>query len=416
MRVHPDPRTGVHLDDHRAVLAERDGDVLRDDVDAGHIESDRGGGHLARGDVVGVQLIRAIDRRSSRREVRRLTEEYLLAVQRHAVERVPLRRQIVDRLVVRREMGEDLRVPDPPARIAILLLDQRAHRLRPIARDARRHPLGARDDLPVHHEHAMVVPQRELLDHDLAAELLRDVERAAQRRLVVQAPRDSSAVARVERLDDERKADLLRDVDRVLHGAHDVALRHGQADVPDHALGLVLVLRDFHGDGAGAIGHRRLDAAQVSSETQLHERAVVESPHGNAAAPSLLDDRRRRRAESYALVQSLEIVHQLCGVERLTVDRGADDPRRLVHALDADGFLLVGHDDPPHPFVARRHDAAEAHVAPRERLQLERHVLEHVRQPRAFLQSFDESARTSPTARMLAQRRQRGEQALGESR
>ena len=61
-------------------------------------------------------------------------------------------------------------------------LDQRAHRLRPVADDARRHALGARHDLAVHHEHAVVVAERELLDHHAAAERLRDVERAAQRR------------------------------------------------------------------------------------------------------------------------------------------------------------------------------------------------------------------------------------------
>ena len=103
-------------------------------------------------------------------------------------------------------------------------------------------------------------------------------------------------------------------------------------------------------------------------------------------------------------------------VDRLPSMRGADEPRRLVHALDADALLLVGDDHPPHSFVPRRHDAPEADVAPGERLQLERDVLEHVRKPRPLLEPLDEPAGASPAARMLAQCRQRAEQAFGEGR
>src|SRR6478672_13496148 len=99
-------------------------------------------------------------------------------------------------------MREDLRVSDPATWIAILLLDQRAHRLRSIAEHACRHALGARDDLAIHHEHAVIVAERELLDHHALAERLRDLERGAQRLHVIESPRDAAAMARVEGLDD----------------------------------------------------------------------------------------------------------------------------------------------------------------------------------------------------------------------
>ena len=100
------------------------------------------------------------------------------------------------------------------------------------------------------------------------------------------------------------------------------------------------------------------------------------------ASSTMADVDGPSRTVSYSRWRSCD---QLRGVDGLAVDGGADEPRRLVHALDADRFLLVRDDHPPHPFVSRRHDATEADVAAGERLQLERDVLEHVREPRALL-------------------------------
>src|SRR5512132_1042196 len=98
-------------------------------------------------------------------------------------------------------------------------------------------------------------------------------------------------MARVEGLDDDREADLLSDLDRALERRRDIPLRHGQADVAEDALGVVLVLRDLDADRAGEVGHRRLDAAQVLAESELDERMVVEAAYGNPATARLFDDR-----------------------------------------------------------------------------------------------------------------------------
>jgi hypothetical protein len=86
-----------------------------------------------------------------------------------------------------------------------------------------------------------------------------------------------------------------------------------------------------------------------------------------------------------------------------------------VHALDADLLFLVRDDHPPYPLVARGDDAPEADVAAGQRLQLQRDVLQHVRQVRPLVQALDESAGRASAARMLAQRRERGEEPIAEA-
>jgi hypothetical protein len=97
-------------------------------------------------------------------------------------------------------------------------------------------------------------------------------------------------------------------------------------------------------------------------------------------------------------------------------DAGAHHAHRLAHRLEAELLLLVRDDHPPHALVPRRHDAPEVHVAPRQRLQLERDVLEHVRQVRPLAQPLDEASRHAPRARMLVQRRHRLQQPVDEAR
>src|SRR5437773_8407564 len=73
-------------------------------------------------------------------------------------------------------------------------------------------------------------------------------------------------------------------------------------------------------------------------------------------------------------------------------------------------------DDPPHPFIPRRHDASETHVAPGERLELERNVLDDVRPVRSLAHSIDEAVTGSAAARLLAQRWECREEPSTESR
>jgi hypothetical protein len=75
MLVHPNARRGVDLEDHRVVLAEGNGDVRGEHVDAGDVEADDAGSHLTRRDVVGMHLVGAIDRGSPRGQVCGAAEE-----------------------------------------------------------------------------------------------------------------------------------------------------------------------------------------------------------------------------------------------------------------------------------------------------------------------------------------------------
>ena len=70
MGVHPDAGAGVDLDDDGVVLAEWHRDVGSEDIDAGDVESDDAGSHLASGDVVGMHFVRAVDGGAARGKVR----------------------------------------------------------------------------------------------------------------------------------------------------------------------------------------------------------------------------------------------------------------------------------------------------------------------------------------------------------
>ena len=78
-------------------------------------------------------------------------------------------------------------------------------------------------------------------------------------------------MTQVEWFEDDGEADLLRELDRLVRGFRDVAVWDGQANGFEHALRLVLVLRDLYGDSARMIGERRLDASQVAAEPELNE-------------------------------------------------------------------------------------------------------------------------------------------------
>jgi hypothetical protein len=407
VRVHADPGRRVDLDDHRAVLAERHRDVGAQHVDAGDVEPHRARRHLARGHVVGVHLVGAVGRRAAGREVRRRAQRHVLARRRHRVERAAGLREVLLGGAVARQVREHLRVPHAAPRVGVGLGDELAHRAPAVAHDVRRHPLGARHHAPVDHEHAVVASHGELLDDDAPAELARRGPGRAHLVLGVEPRRDAAAVRRVERLEDDREADLLRPLHGLVFRARHVAPGHGEPDVLQHALGVVLVLRDLHGDGARVVGHGRLDAAQVLAQAELHERARVEAAHRDAAAPRLLHDRARGRPEPHALVEVLQRLADLGHVGHLAHEAAADDAHRVAQRLQADLLLVVRDDHPPHALVARRHHAAEAHVAPRDRLQLERDVLQDVRQVRAVPQPLDEAAGRAARARMLVERGQR---------
>jgi hypothetical protein len=270
----------------------------------------------------------------------------------------------------------------------------------------RRDPLGARDYPSVDDEHAMIAPGVIVLDDDSGRNLARRGPGGFDCRGVVERPRDPPAVTRIDRLEDHGIPDVLCGVERIHEGAHHFAARHRQANVAEHPLGVVLVLGDLDRDRARMVGEGRLYSPQVATEAELDEGPGVQPSYRDAAAAGLLHNRGRRGSEPDILVELVEVLDHPVHIHRLAGDTGADQSHRLTHALEADLLLLVGDDHPPHAGVSRLHDTAEGDVASGEGLELERDVLEDVREVGTLLEALDEPAHAAPGARMLLERRE----------
>ena len=131
--VHPEAGRRVDLDDGAALLADGDGDVGHDEVDAGHVEADHAGRRLGDLDVLRVGLDRAVDRRAAGGHVAGQGELDPGARRRHRVELPAL---LADELLggrVEADLGQHLLVADAAPRVLVLELDQLAHGVLPSA-------------------------------------------------------------------------------------------------------------------------------------------------------------------------------------------------------------------------------------------------------------------------------------------
>jgi len=91
----------------------------------------------------------------------------------------------------------------------------------------------------------------EVLDHDGTCVLACLVEGGADLVAVLQIERDSAAVVGVERLDDHGISETIGRDGRGLGGPHDALAWHGQAELAEDAVRLLLVGGDLHGDVGG---------------------------------------------------------------------------------------------------------------------------------------------------------------------
>ena len=161
---------------------------------------------------------------------------------------------------------------DATSWILIRDVDQLADRVLAIARDVCRHTLRDRDHLAADDEHAVIASFRELLDDNALRVGGGAVPGFAHGRFVGESRRDAAAVTQVERLEDDGEADFLREPDGFVGGRRDMTVGDGEADRLEHALRIVLVLRDLDGDGARVVRERRLDAPEIAAESELDER------------------------------------------------------------------------------------------------------------------------------------------------
>src|SRR5688572_9064570 len=68
-QMHPKSRRGIDLDDTATGFAERLTDIGRYNIHSRHVEADDLGNALEQKDVLGMDLVRAIDRRTASRNV-----------------------------------------------------------------------------------------------------------------------------------------------------------------------------------------------------------------------------------------------------------------------------------------------------------------------------------------------------------
>src|SRR4029079_19218359 len=129
VRVHPEPRRGVHLNDGAAGLAHRLVDVRREEVDAGYVEPDAASGLFGDVDVVVVRVPRAVDRAATGRHVARRGDPNDVALFRDVIEGSALLLQQTLDLLIDPHPSEDLLVPESAPRVGVHEIDELAHRV-----------------------------------------------------------------------------------------------------------------------------------------------------------------------------------------------------------------------------------------------------------------------------------------------
>ncbi|MFN8591966.1 MAG: hypothetical protein U0031_10955, partial [Thermomicrobiales bacterium] len=409
MGVHAEAGTGVDLDDRAALLAHRARDVRGDEVDAGDIEPDHHRRLPRDFDVVGVNVVGAVDRGAAGAHVPGQFELNEASFLRNIVLGEMLAREDLDRLVVDRDASEDLFVPDAAAGILVGDVDQLADGVLAVTHDVRGHPFRDRDHLVVDDQDAVVLAGDEGFDHHLPAAALpfRDRESLAHGRFVGEIDHHAAAMIAVERLEHHRIAQAAGGVDGIVRGAHHHRPRHRNADLLQQAVGQFLVAGDIDGDIGGLAGDRRPDPFLVGAVPELDQRAAgIEPQHRNAPPLRLGHDGARGRAVGEALGDADDLVFQLgdeIEVRFGAVDEVIDQPYRELTGGDPDVLLGVGVDDVVETALARAAGLAAGDFGSGQVLQFEGDVLQDVAHPRPLAHPLQEAARLADGAGMLVQ-------------
>ena len=231
---------------------------------------------------------------------------------------------------------------------------------------------------------------------------------------------DAAAVIAVERLDHAREAEPLGDRDRPLLVVDHVRTRDRQARRIQEPIRQALVRRDIDPDRRGQRGHRRPDALLVDAVPELDERMAVEPDERDVAADRLVDERLGGRPERLLLGEPDEPLHLRGEVEEVVRIVGChevvDQRHRHPARFEADRLLAVFVDAVVLTDRSRRARLAVPDVGPGQVLELERHVLGDVAHPRPVAQPGDEAAATTERTGVVLERRQQGDQRIGEVR
>ena len=219
----------------------------------------------------------------------------------------------------------------------------------------------------------------------------------------------------VGRLDHHGQADALGGFPGFVGGFHRLACGHGHARGAQQLLGQVLVAGNALGDGAGAVGLGRPDAALGGALAQLDQIAFVQAQGGDRALSRRIHDTGGTGAQAAAIHQIAQLGHDGRQVVGQVVDGGHDQVTRRFQRQAAH-HLVAGAD---HHFVnaglLRHAGLAKAGFHAGLGLQLQRDVFHDVAGPGAVAQAHQETAAAAHAAAVLDQAWQPSGQALVEA-
>ena len=271
------------------------------------------------------------------------------------------------------------------ARVRVdLQLDQLGHGVHPIAHHTGGFAFVGRCDVVADHQQTVLFTANKTLDDDLAALGQRNVISGFNVFLARQLQRHSARMVAVGGLDANGQADVLGRFPRCCRAVDNLPLGDGHTAGAEQLLGQVFVFGDAFGNGAGAVGLSRPDAALLVTVAQLYQVAVVQTNRGNAPFAGCIHDAGRAGPDAQAVDHLLESVDFALDIKSAVFDGRQNQRAGGFKGASADGFMARANDH----FV----DAAGTGFAGFAKtrlhaglgLQLQRHVLQHMACPSAF--------------------------------
>ena len=298
--MHDQTGAGVDLDHRSALLLEGLTDVVRDQVDAGHVEPDRARGEHALLRGVRVQAIGFVDR-----EIAVVAHGDRASGFGHRVGRRALAHQQVERDGIEHEGGERLGCVFTAQRVAISDHHQLFDGVRAVTGERLRLPTAGRYGLVSDDQHAMLPARNAALDDHPGGDefLLRDGERSEHRCAILELDRHAAAFVAALRLDDHRQAQLLSRRPGVFGVGHDAASGHRDAHRSEQLARELFVVRNALRDRARAVRLGGPDPALRFAVAELHQVAIGQAEGGNVALPRAIDDGLRARAVAVVVGQ-----------------------------------------------------------------------------------------------------------------
>ena len=300
-RVHAESRCRIHLADCTADVLVRLRDVWRQEVHAANVQANRLDGANGHFCVVRMHHVRHVRGSPARGQVGREAEIDVDTGSRNGRRRQTTFRQQRERLMIELDLRQHLLVPDPPARIGIHRGHQFRNGVHAVARHLARLALRYRNELAIHHQHAVVMPHDEAFNDHAARVLLRLGEPRGDLVRIGERDGHTTPMISVVRLGDHGKSHPLGGRHCALGSLDQLLLRHRQSQARKDAVGLLLVARKLHGHVRCATGYGGLDALLVAAIAQLDQTLVIETKPWDASLLGGMHDARRTRAQCTAL-------------------------------------------------------------------------------------------------------------------